>query len=96
MDMSAAPLFDTVSLHYHQQLRHPHQKLQIFINPFMSQPTAGGAQHPDILYKMIASYDKFAKDVGVIVPAGVRAQAFESIATDRVIAVKKASKELCT
>jgi len=62
----------------------------------MSQPTAGGAQHPDILYKMIAAYDKFAKDVGVIVPAGVRAQAFESIATDWVIAVKKASKELCT
>ena len=31
------------------------------------------AQHPDILAKMISYYNKFAKDVGVIVPSGTPA-----------------------
>jgi arylsulfatase A-like enzyme len=29
-----------------------------------------GSQHPEILAKLVADYDKFAKDVGVIVPNG--------------------------
>ena len=31
------------------------------------------SQHPEILQKMMSAYDKFAKDVGVIVPSGVGA-----------------------
>jgi hypothetical protein len=27
-------------------------------------------QHPDILQKLIAAYDKYAQDVGVIIPRG--------------------------
>lgn len=27
-------------------------------------------QHPDMLKKLIADYDKFAKDVGVVIPSG--------------------------
>jgi arylsulfatase A-like enzyme len=34
------------------------------------------SQHPDILGKLMSDYDKFAKDVGVIVPSG-QAEAFQ-------------------
>jgi hypothetical protein len=37
------------------------------------------SQHPEILQKMISAYDKFAKDVGVIVPSGVSAAVLEKI-----------------
>jgi arylsulfatase A-like enzyme len=42
-----------------------------------------GSQHPEILAKLVSDYDKFAKDVGVIVPSG-QAAAFQKIglATD--------------
>jgi arylsulfatase A-like enzyme len=41
------------------------------------------SQHPEILQKLMTDYDKFAKDVGVIVPSG-QAEAFQNIgkATD--------------
>jgi arylsulfatase A-like enzyme len=35
-------------------------------------------EHPEILQKMIAKYDQFAKDVGVIVPSG-SIEAFQTI-----------------
>jgi hypothetical protein len=37
------------------------------------------SQHPEILQKMISSYDKFTKDVGVIVPSGISATALERV-----------------
>ena len=42
-----------------------------------------GSQHPEILAKLVSDYDKFAKDVGVIVPNG-QAAALQKIglATD--------------
>jgi arylsulfatase len=42
-----------------------------------------GSQHPEILAKLVSDYDKFAKDVGVIVPSG-QAAAFQKVglATD--------------
>lgn len=36
------------------------------------------SQHPEILAKLMSDYDKFAKDVGVIVPSG-QAEAFQNI-----------------
>jgi arylsulfatase A-like enzyme len=36
------------------------------------------SQHPEILAKLMTDYDKFAKDVGVIVPSG-QAEAFQNI-----------------
>jgi arylsulfatase A-like enzyme len=36
------------------------------------------SQHPEILTKLMSDYDKFAKDVGVIVPSG-QAEAFQNI-----------------
>ena len=41
------------------------------------------SQHPEILQKMMSSYDKFAKDVGVIVPsANLEAFQTEAQASD--------------
>jgi hypothetical protein len=37
------------------------------------------SQHPKILQKMMSAYDKFAKDVGVIVPSGISDAALERI-----------------
>jgi arylsulfatase A-like enzyme len=37
-----------------------------------------GSQHPEILAKLMTDYDKFAKDVGVIVPNG-QAEAFQKM-----------------
>jgi arylsulfatase A-like enzyme len=37
------------------------------------------SQHPEILQKMMSAYDKFAKDVGVIVPSGIGAAALEKL-----------------
>jgi arylsulfatase A-like enzyme len=36
-------------------------------------------QHPDILNKLIADYDKFAKEVGVVIPTG-SIEAFQTVA----------------
>jgi hypothetical protein len=38
------------------------------------------SEHPEILEKLMQAYDKFSKDVGVIVPRGIASEAFESIA----------------
>jgi arylsulfatase A-like enzyme len=35
-------------------------------------------QHPDVLKKMMAEYDKFAKDVGIVVPSG-NIEAFQTV-----------------
>jgi hypothetical protein len=35
-------------------------------------------QHPDVLKKLMVDYDKFAKDVGVIVPSG-SIEAFQTV-----------------
>jgi arylsulfatase len=37
-----------------------------------------GSKYPDIIQKLISDYNKFAKDVGVVVPSG-NAEAFEKI-----------------
>jgi arylsulfatase len=37
------------------------------------------SQHPEILQKMISAYDKFAKDVGVIVPTEISAAALQKV-----------------
>jgi hypothetical protein len=36
------------------------------------------SQHPEILSKLMSDYDKFAKDVGVILPSG-QAEAFQKL-----------------
>jgi hypothetical protein len=36
-------------------------------------------KHPEVIQKLISDYNKFAKDVGVMVPSGVSAEAFEKI-----------------
>ena len=36
------------------------------------------SQHPEILAKLMSDYEKFAKDVGVIVPSG-KLEAFQNI-----------------
>ena len=36
------------------------------------------SQHPEILKKLMTDYDKFAKDVGVIVPSG-NIEAFQTV-----------------
>jgi arylsulfatase A-like enzyme len=38
------------------------------------------SEHPEILQKLMQAYDKFSKDVGVIVPREVSSEAFETIA----------------
>jgi hypothetical protein len=37
------------------------------------------SEHPEILRKLMQAYDKFPKDVGVIVPRVVSSEAFETI-----------------
>jgi hypothetical protein len=36
----------------------------------LGENTDLSSQHPDILQKLIAAYDKYAQDVGVIIPRG--------------------------
>ena len=43
----------------------------------LGENTDLAAQHPDILKKLIAAYDKYAQDVGVVIPRGA---AFEQTA----------------
>jgi arylsulfatase A-like enzyme len=38
------------------------------------------SQHPEILQKMISAYDKYAKEVGVIVPLEIGAAALQKLA----------------
>jgi arylsulfatase A-like enzyme len=46
------------------------------------------SQHPDILQKLIAAYNKYAQDVGVIIPRG---QKFEQAAKDNFPAVTQSN-----
>ena len=36
----------------------------------MGENTELASQHPDILEKLITAYDKYAQDVGVVIPRG--------------------------
>lgn len=45
----------------------------------IGETTALDSEHPDILQKMISAYDKYAKDVGVIVPSEISAAALQRL-----------------